>query len=222
MPSDSAHPEASRGAFEPAAPSFSPSLNPIPYEGILVGILLLAVILCYANMLTNSFVYDDDQQILQNPYIKSWHYLPQIFGSTVWSFVGQAGASNYYRPLMTFSFLVMWTLFGAVPFGFHLLSLALHAAVVLLGFYAGIRLFADWRLAWMAALLFAVHPVHTEAVDWISAYPDLQVALFFLAAFLWYARPGKPTFIDQAILLVFFTLALLSKEPALMFILVAI
>jgi tetratricopeptide (TPR) repeat protein len=221
MPSDSPHPE-SRGAVAPA-PSASPdSPSQIPYEGILVGILLLAAILCYANMLTNSFVYDDDQQILQNPYVKSWHYLPQIFGSTVWSFVGQAGATNYYRPLMTFSFLVMWSLFGAVPFGFHLLSLILHAAVVVLGFYAGARLFSDWRIACVAALLFAVHPVHTEAVDWISAYPDLQVTLFFLAAFLWYARSGKPTRIDQLIPLVFFALALLSKEPALMFVLVAI
>ena len=173
-------------------------------------------------MLTNSFVYDDDQQILQNPYIKSWHYLPQIFGTTVWSFVGQAGATNYYRPLMTFSFLVMWTLFGAVPFGFHLFSLVLHAAVVLLGFYAGLRLFSDWRIAWIAALLFAVHPVHTEAVDWISAYPDLQVALFFLATFLWYAREGKPAATDQVVLALTFALALLSKEPALMFIPVAL
>src|SRR5579863_6731429 len=114
MPSDSPHPEAAHGATVPAAASPLTSPSRIPYEGILVGILLLAAILCYANMLTNSFVYDDDQQILQNPYIRSWHYLPQIFGSTVWSFVGQAGATNYYRPLMTFSFLVMWSLFGAV------------------------------------------------------------------------------------------------------------
>jgi protein O-mannosyl-transferase len=216
------HPEAPAGTSAPSASNRASSAFPIPHEAILVGILLLAVVLCYANMLTNSFVYDDDQQILENPYIKSWHYLPQIFGTTVWSFVGQAGATNYYRPLMTFSFLVLWTMFGAIPFGFHLLSLVLHAAVVLLGFYAGVRLFQDWRIAWVAALLFALHPVHTEAVDWISAYPDLQVALFFLIAFLWYTRPGKPTWIDQLILALFYILALLSKEPALMFVIVAI
>jgi tetratricopeptide (TPR) repeat protein len=222
MPADTPQPEASRGALAPAISAPPTLASKIPYESWLVGILLLAVVLCYANMLTNSFVYDDDQQILENPYVKSWHYLPQIFGTTVWSFVGQAGNTNYYRPLMTFSFLVLWSLFGAVPFGFHLLSLVLHAAVVLLGFYAGVRLFSDWRVAWIAALLFAVHPVHTEAVDWISAYPDLQVALFFLAAFIWYGRPGKPSWTDQLILLAFSALALLSKEPALMFVPLAI
>src|ERR1700733_66077 len=75
-------------------------------EIILVGTLILLTLICYGNMVTNSFVYDDQQQILQNPYIKSWKFLPEIFSSTVWSFVGEVGATNYYRPLMTLSFLV--------------------------------------------------------------------------------------------------------------------
>ena len=50
-------------------------------------------------------------------------------------------------------------------------------------FYAGRQLFKNWRVAWLAAILFAVHPVHTEAVDWIASFPDLLMALFFLIAF---------------------------------------
>src|SRR5882757_3858548 len=106
-------------------------------EVILVGTLILLTLICYGNMVTNSFVYDDQQQILQNPYVKSWKFLPQIFSSTVWSFVGEVGTTNYYRPLMTLSFLVLWTIFGPIPFGFHLFSLALHIAVVVMVFYAG-------------------------------------------------------------------------------------
>src|SRR5450432_1787613 len=80
----------------------------LPSEAMLVGLLLLVTLLCCVNILSNGFVYDDDQQVLQNPYIRSWRFLPQIFGTTVWSFVGEAGATNYYRPLMTLSFLLLW------------------------------------------------------------------------------------------------------------------
>jgi protein O-mannosyl-transferase len=204
------------------APADTPSLASagrrlsLNLEIILVALLILLTLICYANMLTNSFVYDDQQQILQNPYIKSWKFLPEIFGSTVWSFVGEVGATNYYRPLMTLSFLVLWTIFGPIPFGFHLFSLVLQIAVVLMVFYAGRQLFRDWRIAGLAAILFAVHPVHTEAVDWIASFPDLEMALFFLLAFYSYGRWEVIGWKRWAILIAIFALALLSKEPALM------
>ena len=47
-------------------------------DATLVALLLLVTLVCYANILANSFVYDDSQQILQNPYVKSWHFIPQI------------------------------------------------------------------------------------------------------------------------------------------------
>ena len=185
-------------------------------EVILVATLIVLTVICYGNMLPNSFVYDDQQQILQNPYIKSWHFLPQIFNSTVWSFVGEVGATNYYRPLMTLSYLILWTLFGPIPIGFHLFSLALHIAVVVMVFYAGRQLFQDWRIALLGAALFVVHPIHTEAVDWIAAVPDLEMALFFLITFYAYSRWAVHDWKRWTLLLAFFALALLSKEPALM------
>jgi protein O-mannosyl-transferase len=194
----------------------------LPSEAMLVGLLLLVTLLCCVNILSNGFVYDDDQQVLQNPYIRSWRFLPQIFGTTVWSFVGEAGATNYYRPLMTLSFLLLWKVFGPIPFGFHLFSLVLHAAVVVMVFYTGLKIFLDWRVAWLGALLFAVHPVHTEAVDWVSAYPDLEVAFFCLAAFCFFARSAKTDWKQRSVLASLFALALLSKEPALMLVPLAI
>lgn len=191
--------------------------RPKTSDTTIVVVLLLATLACYGNILTNSFVYDDDQQILQNPYVKSWHFLPQIFGTTVWSFVGQAGTTNYYRPLMTFTFLVLWQLFGPIPFGFHLFSLVAQCAVVIVMFYAGRRLFQDRSIAFVAALIFALHPIHTEAVDWIAAVPDLEAAFFLLLALWLYADTEK---LDSKIRLgvaLCFVLALLCKEPALMF-----
>ena len=186
-------------------------------DGALMALLLLATLVCYADILGNSFVYDDSQQILQNPYVKSWHFVPQIFDSTVWSFVGQAGTTNYYRPLMTFSFLVLWQIFGLMPFGFHLFSLLMQFGVVVMMFYAGRRVFGDARIAWLAALLFAVHPIHTEAVAWIAALPDLEAAFLLLLALWLFAANGQRRWKLELGTVLCFGLALLCKEPALMF-----
>jgi protein O-mannosyl-transferase len=189
---------------------------------ILISVLILVSLLCYGNTLFNGFVYDDDQQILQNPYVKSWHYLPQIFGTTVWSFVGQAGGTNYYRPLMTISFLVLWHVFGQLPFGFHLFSILINTLVVFLVFDTGCSLFNDKRIAWISAVVFAVHPIHTEAVAWIAALPDLEATFFILLALSLLARPGRINWKRGVGIQACFLLALLCKEPALMFGLLAI
>src|SRR5271157_6211812 len=83
------------------------------------GVILLFLLAtgCYVNTLWGAFVYDDELQILQNPYIKSWRYLPAIFRTTVWSFIGSAGDTNYYRPLMTLTYLFLWKIFGDSPVG---------------------------------------------------------------------------------------------------------
>jgi tetratricopeptide (TPR) repeat protein len=207
---------------ESAVPSAEISAYAPPRSGrwsdtTLVAVLLLVVFVCYGNILANSFVYDDGQQILRNPYVKSWHFVPQIFGSTVWSFIGQAGTTNYYRPLMTFSYLVLWKIFGPIPFGFHLFSLFMQCVVVVMMFYAGRRLFLDDRIAWFAALLFAVHPIHSEAVAWIAALPDLEAGFLLLLALWLLAAPGRKNWKSEFGITLCFCLALLCKEPALMF-----
>ncbi|MEQ1473462.1 MAG: glycosyltransferase family 39 protein, partial [Candidatus Acidiferrum sp.] len=210
------HPSARQ---QPAPPEKSSAhwLAKLPSDQILIAILILLSLLAYGNTLFNSFVYDDQQQILQNPYVKSWHYLPQIFSSTVWSFIGAAGLTNYYRPLMTFAYLLLWQIFGDIPFGFHLFNVALNAAVVVMVFTAGRRLFLDRRIAWLAAVLFAVHPIHTEVVNWIAALPELEVTFLGLLAFRFFTRLDRASAKIYLRTVAFFALAMLSKEPALMF-----
>jgi len=127
-------------------------------------ILILLASLPYVNSLANSFVYDDRQQVLENPYVHSFRYLGRIFGSTVWSFEGAQGVTNYYRPLMTFAYLIGYKIYGRIPFGFHLMNLALHVAVVLLVFLLTERLFHDRLISLIASGLFALHPIHTESL----------------------------------------------------------
>lgn len=195
------------------APADDPAIR---RRDLLTIILLFALALgCYVNTLGNSFVYDDELQVLQNPYVKSWHYLPQIFRTTVWSFIGDAGETNYYRPLMTLTYLGLWKAFGDIPMGFHLFNILLNALVVACVFYAGRSLFKNHWAATLAAAVFALHPVHAETVNWIAAVPDLEATLFFLAAFLLYARAER-AWRTQTLVVLLFVLALLAKEPALM------
>ncbi len=184
-------------------------------QAVIFLILFLLALLAYANTLFNSFVYDDSFQVVNNPYAHSFRYLRPIFTTTVWSFQGAQGVSNYYRPMMTFGYLLTYQIAGLVPFSFHLANIVLNGIVVWLVFCILRRLSGE-RVALVAAGLFALHPVHTESVAWIAAVTDLDLAAAYLAAFLLYVRlPGTgEKFWTRAAMCVSFALALLSKEQA--------
>jgi tetratricopeptide (TPR) repeat protein len=186
-------------------------------RALLIAALVACATLPYLNILFNGFVYDDDTQVVQNPYVQSFRYLKEIFTTHVWSFRGVA-VSNYYRPMMTFGYLVCYQLFGMQAYGFHLVSLLLHVLVVCLVFVLTERLTGDRVWAFVAGALFALHPIHTESVAWIAAVTDLELTFFYLITFgifLAVARPGggrsEPM---MAAMVVAFILALLSKEQA--------
>jgi protein O-mannosyl-transferase len=190
-------------------------------DTLLSAVLILCAALPYLNTLLNGFVYDDNRQVLDNPYLKSFHFLPQVFGTTVWSFVGMQGVSNYYRPMMTLGYAVCYRLFGPLAYGFHLVNVCLHAGVVLLVFVVARRLFDDRSVAFVAACLFAVHPIHTEAVAWVAAVTTLEVSFFYLLTFwlfLSMARPqGEVSPWIKLAAVGSFALTIFSKEQALTF-----
>jgi Tfp pilus assembly protein PilF len=184
-------------------------------------LLLILATLPYLNSLGNGFVYDDDTQVLANPYIQNFSHLRQIFTTTVWSYQGGSLAvTNYYRPLMTLGYLLIHEAFGYRPFYFHLANILANAGVVLALFLVTLRMFKDQALAFVAAAIFALHPIHTEAVDWIAAITDLEVSIFFLLAFWFFlglAGPrGHRGWLTQLGMAASFFLCLLSKEQAMM------
>jgi tetratricopeptide (TPR) repeat protein len=172
----------------------------------------------YLNILFNGFVYDDDNQVLKNPYLRNFHFLKEIFTTNVWSFEGVSAVTNYYRPMMTLGYLVCNQLFGMQAYGFHLFSLLLHVLVVCLVFVLAERLTGDRLWAFAAGALFALHPAHTESVAWIAADTDLELTLFYLLAFGLFQAAARPQGGHSKPLLAAmggaFLLALLSKEPA--------
>jgi protein O-mannosyl-transferase len=188
---------------------------------LLLGCLLALSFLLYANCALNGFVYDDHSQIERNPYVHSFKYTGKLFGSSLLAQQGKQAAPNFYRPTVNFGFLVCYKLFGPTPYGFHLVNIFLNCVVVWLVFLVGSELFSNEWLGLVAAALFALHPIHTEPVAWIDGISDPEVAVFYLPTFLLFLRLSAKAWADRVWIfpgmLGTFVLALLAKEPAMTF-----
>lgn len=210
--------EISSAAPKPAAPATAWSFAGASDRALLLILGLLAA-LPYLNILFNAFVYDDNTQVLNNPYIQNFRHLREIFSTTVWSYIGVQGVSNYFRPMMTFGYLLCYQIFGPLAYGFHLASVLLHVAVVCALFLVTKEIFRNRLLAFVAAGLFALHPVHTESVAWVAAVTDLELTIFYLLTFWCFLRVARPgggrSGQAQLAMAGSFVLALVSKEQAL-------
>ena len=182
-------------------------------------LLFLLAVLPYLNSMRNGFVYDDDSQVLHNPYIRDFSHLREIFTTQVLFYEGVSSAPNYYRPLMNFGYLLCYRTFGPRAYGFHLVNLLLHGFVVILLFAVTKRMVRNSTLAFVAVALFALHPIHTESVDWIAAVTDLELTFFYLLTFGLFLRLDRPKpsrhGLTQFGMAVSFALAAISKEQAL-------
>ncbi|MGA3327019.1 MAG: tetratricopeptide repeat protein [Terriglobia bacterium] len=161
-------------------------------EAWLIALLLLLAMLTYVNTLQNGFVYDDNNEVLTNPYIRSFSHVGDIFSTRILAHLGARGATNYYRPISILGFLICYKLFGLLPYGFHLANVLLNALIVCVLFGLTKRLFQDQWLAFTAAAIFALHPIHTESVAWVSGVTDLDLALFYLATFWFFLASARP------------------------------
>jgi len=188
---------------------------------LLLGGLLALSFLVYANCVLNGFVFDDHSQIEHNPWVHSFKYTGKLFGTSLLAQQGKQAAPNFYRPTVNFGFLVCYKLFGTSPAGFHLVNISLNCIVVWLVFRVGSELFLNEWLGFFAALVFAVHPIHTEPVAWIDGISDPEVTVFYLLTFLFFLQLSARETRRRAWLwpgmLGAFALALFAKEPAMTF-----
>lgn len=214
--------QAIRTSFESKTLASSRGLRREISSTQLLRILVLAsaAVAPYLNTLGNGFVFDDNLQVLENPYIRSFRYIGKIFGTNVWSFLGGYTATKYYRPLMSMQYLLTYQAFGKMAYPYHLLSVLMNAAIVFLLYGVTRRLFGSERIAVLAAAVFALLPAHVEVVAWVAGVPDLQMTLLLLAAFWFYLNLGDPDrrrWWTWPLLAGSFAGALLAKEPAIMF-----
>jgi len=171
--------------------------------------------LVYAATLSFGFVYDDVPQILKNPAIRDWRFVTQYFTEHVWAAIYPGVSGNYYRPVFLLWLRLNYALFGNAPAGWHLTSVACHVMATWLVFRLTQKLSGNRLTAFLAGLLFGLHPAHVENVAWISGVTDPLTACFFLGslcAFFSYRQSRKGAW--AAISLGLFALALLSKETA--------
>jgi protein O-mannosyl-transferase len=181
----------------------------------LAVLVVSACALVYLSALSGGFVYDDTLQIVLNERLHSWDSLPRAFTADVWDFQEDFTPSPEYRPFFLVYLTLCYQLFGLAPLWWHLLSIGAHAAVSVMVFRLSLRLGAGVWASVLAALLFAVHPVHVESVAWISGITDPLAALFFIPAltgFVRYRQEGARKWL--ALSLASYALSLLCKETA--------
>ncbi|MFA5156566.1 MAG: tetratricopeptide repeat protein [Candidatus Omnitrophota bacterium] len=203
---------------------------PVKTKPALIGPVILIIALTaviYCGALMNSFVGDDIAVIVNNDFIKDWKNLPLVFSSAYLTdvrdlgFLGtrSVGAGEItYRPLATLSYFVDYHLWKLKAFGFHLTNLLLHIINALLIFALANILTGSHAVSLSAALLFALHPVNSEAVNAICFREDLLAFLFFVSSLIFYIIRERSAGIRKTcaygLSLAAFFLALFSKEMA--------
>ncbi len=184
-------------------------------KNILIILIAISCLLPYFNTLFAHFVWDDNIFIVSNPYMHSFKFLPQFFFQDFWKVGIQTTNSGYYRPLLAASFMLDYAIWGVRPFGYHLTNLILHILGGILIFLFVEMLLKDRLISFSSALLFSVHPVHTESVSFISGRVDLLPLIFYLLSLILFLKyiSGKKTIFYLLSLFCFF-ISLLTKEMA--------
>jgi len=191
------------------------NLRKINRTYVALAVFAVLVFAFYGNTLQNGFILDDRLTIEQNPFAHSLKYLPKVVTGCVWE--GSSGTcegAEHYRPVLSLSYLVTWQI-SQSPSVFHFLNLVYYFLVVTLVFFLGKTITNNWTFSFFAALLFLIHPIHTEVVNWISATSELTFAIFTLLTVMYYIRyrRGGPR-TNLLLVILFYFLALLSKEVA--------
>lgn len=164
---------------------------------ILVLVLILVSIGIYINTLRGDFLVDDEQGILNNERI---HDIGVYF-------------SDYFKikpsALLEISRVFLWSISKDNPFYYHLFNIIVHTGCVILLFILCSILFNNKTLSFLSSLIFAVHPIHTEAVSWISGGHYAFSGLFYIAAFIFYAKSFN-SIRNLCLCVLFFVLCLFS------------
>lgn len=195
-----------------------------------VVLLLIALISfgLYIGTLSNDFVWDDKYEILNNYWIRDFTYLPDILFSHSLGWLRPEQSSTKYAPLKLLVRLFQYQISGADPWTYQLTNIFMHVMSSIMIFFVSARLLADFHgetsgvFPFVASLLFAVHPIHTEPVNWAIGLSELSMSFFCLLSFYLFMKAyGKNS--KAHILPGFFLfIALLFKVTAVVFILVFI
>ena len=187
---------------------------------IALAVFAVFIAVFYGNTLFNGFVLDDKMVIEENQYVQSLQYAPKVITGCIWeSKLGECkGNTLHYRPIQSLSYLLTYQI-SSKPWFFHLVNLLYFLIAVYLVFILIKLITKNFKISFLTALIFLIHPINSEVVNWISAVSELTFAIFILLTIIFYIKYRKSRLkrnsnFNFKFALLFFFLALLSKEIA--------
>jgi len=179
------------------------------------AIVLLAIAVSFTS-LGNTYAYDDGYIVAANERLRSLHNIPALFADSYW---GQNSEAGGYRPLTLALFTIQWVAGGARPLAMHIANVLFYAALCWAVFALARRVLPP-AAAWIAAALFAVHPVHVEAVANVVGQAEITAALACVGGVLLYIRErdsGRMRWGPTLGIAACFVAAVLAKENGAVF-----
>ena len=187
----------------------------------MTSILLITIVGClvYSNSIYNEFHYDDIHSIVENFHIRDVNNWGSFFLSTEYFSIDKK--NSMYRPILLLTYGINYLLGGYSVVGYHVFNIAIHISNSILVSAILTGLGYSRSAGILAGLLFVVHPLASEPVNYISSRSDSLAALFYLGAFLFYIYWCKDTLYRNKVgFMGCFCLALLSKSSAMSLVLV--
>lgn len=181
---------------------------------LIISILGLTI---YFNSFFNGFFADDYQQIVDNPSVHSLSNIPSFFtGSTFFTGTNEL-TGNYYKPIFTSMFALLYSVFGENAGGYHFFQVLIHICNALLVFVV-FKSYTSRILALIFSLIFLTHPINTETVVYIANLQDCLYLFFGLLAFVLNVKYKSP--VKYPIVGLLLLLSILSKETGALFLLI--
>ncbi|XP_041352058.1 protein O-mannosyl-transferase TMTC3-like [Gigantopelta aegis] len=180
------------------------------------AVLVVVVAVGYYNSLECGFVFDDMSAVVDNKDLRPSQPFSNLFWNDFWGTPMEKERSHKsYRPLCVLTFRLNYAVSELEPISYHLINVLLHAVVCVM-FMKMCCLFMSGMTSFLAALLFSVHPIHTEAVTGVVGRAEMLSSIFFLAAFMTYSKStgfrAKIDWISLVVTVVLVTVAMLCKE----------
>lgn len=191
-------------------------------KGKIILILIIIGFIVYFNGLFNSFVWDDEEQVVNNVLVHSITNIPSFFSGSTFNTGGSGSLGGlYYKPMMSVSYSFIYSIFGSNAFFFHMLQLIIHITNTIFVFLIFNYFFKKFKngqlISFFLSLIFLIHPINTETVIYIASMQD--VLFFFFGIFaLWITITKKNSFFNLFLISFFVLLSLLSKETGFVFI----
>ena len=150
-------------------------------------VIFLGTFAAYSNIFGNQFVMDDHDFITGWPLIQDWNNFFRFFVH----YIPPDGQGGIYSPFKTIIHAVNYHLFGQNPFGYHVVSLLIHAAGIIFVYRICKQLTLSLPVSFASAFFFGIHPVQTEAITYMTASVDMAGVVFLFASFFFYLKSNQ-------------------------------